>query len=185
MIRINLLPVKAAQKKEKLRGQMILLAASLVLSLVCFGAVYTVILSKVSGERDEIARLEQEANRLKKAIGEVGQVKKLQEELQGKLDVLAQLKAGKSGPVHYLDQLSQALPERTWLTGFKETAGSVSITGIGFREESIADFMRSLDASGFYKGVELQVIERVTQDNTNLHKFEVACKTDPTGKSVK
>jgi type IV pilus assembly protein PilN len=177
MIRINLLPVKAAQKKEKLRGQLFLLLFCVIVAVAGCAAVYVSLLAKISATKSENARKEQEIERLKKVIGEVGRYKKLQQELQGKLDVLAKLKENKSGPVHLLDELSKALPEKLWLTAFKESAGSVSISGVGLNEEKVAEFLRNLDASPYFQKVELTVVEQTTQGNVKLHKFDLTCKT--------
>jgi type IV pilus assembly protein PilN len=178
MIRINLLPAKAARKKEQLLGQLILLVIGIVLTfVVCIGA-YGILLGKVSAEKDLIAAKEAEISKLKKALGEVAQFKKLQAELRGKLDVLDQLKDGKTGPVHLLDKLITALPEKVWLTSFKENAGSISISGFGMNEESVAQFLRDLEASPNYQGVELQVIEQVLQGGAKVHKFDITCRAD-------
>jgi type IV pilus assembly protein PilN len=98
--------------------------------------------------------------------------------LQGKLDVLAKLKENKAGPVHLLDELSKAVPEKLWLTSLKESAGSISIGGIGLNEETVAQFLGSLEASPYIRNVELTVVEQVTQGNIKLHKFDLTCKSE-------
>jgi type IV pilus assembly protein PilN len=176
MIRINLLPARATQKKERLRNNLLgLVAALLVTGLVC-GGVYVSLLASINDERAAIAAKEAEIQSLRKAIGEVAQFKKLQEELRGKLDVLGKLKDGKTGPVHLLDSLGQAVPDKLWLTSFKEAGGAISISGFGLNEETVAQFLRDLNASPYFTGVELQVIEQVNQGGTKLHKFDLICR---------
>ena len=184
MIRINLLPVKAAQKKEKLRGQLIVLLLCVVIAAAGCAAVYMSLLTKVAAAKEENARKEAEINRLKKEIGEVGRFKKLREELQGKLDVLDKLKEGQSGPVHLLDELSKAVPDKLWVTSFKESAGAVSISGVGLNEETVAQFLRDLEASPYYQNVELQVVEQISEGGLKLQKFDVACRAEAPPKSV-
>ena len=178
MIRINLLPVKAAQKKEMLRGQLIVFALSAALVVGGCLSVYGTYLTKVGGVKDDIAATEQEIQRLKKALGEVAQFKKLQGELRGKLEVLENLKSARNGPVRLLDELSAALPAKLWITTFKESKGSVSIAGVGLNEENVAEFLRNLEASPYYRDVELKVIEQTAQGGQKLHKFDVACRTE-------
>jgi len=183
MIRINLLPVKAAQKKEKLRGQLVILTLTVILVLAACSAVYVSLLGKISSVEQEIAQQEEEINRLRKVIGEVSRFKKLQQELQGKLDVLDKLKEGKVGPVHLLDELSGAMPEKVWVTNLKETSGAITIAGVGLNEESVAEFLRHLEESPYYKGVELQVVEQVSQGGLKLQKFDVTCRSETPPKS--
>jgi type IV pilus assembly protein PilN len=176
MIRINLLPIRAVQRKERLRGQVIVLALFLILVSAGCAAAYASIVSKLEAENQGIARTQDELNQLRKDLGEVAQYKKLQGELQGKLDVLAQLKSARSGPVRLLDDLSNALPERLWLTSYKETGGSISISGVGLNEKTVAEFLRDLEASPSYRNVELRVIEQITQGDQRLHKFDLTCR---------
>jgi type IV pilus assembly protein PilN len=176
MIRINLLPVRANQKKDKLRINIVVLVAVLLVTVAGCGVVYAALLSSISDERAAIAAKEAEIQSLKKAIGEVAQFKKLQEELRGKLEVLSKLKDAKTGPVQMLDSLGQVVPDKLWLTSFKESGGAISISGFGLNEETIAQFLRDLNDSPHFTGVELQVIEQSTQGGTRLHKFDLTCR---------
>jgi type IV pilus assembly protein PilN len=177
MIRINLLPVRAVQRKERLRGQVILLALSLVLVGVGCAAAYASIVTRIAFENAAIDQTQNELNQLKKDLGEVAHYKKMQTEHQGKLDVLAQLKSARTGPVRLLDDLSNSLPERLWLTSYKEAGGSISISGVGLNEKTVAEFLRDLEASPSYRSVELRVIEQITQGDQRLHKFDLTCRT--------
>lgn len=186
MIRINLLPVKAVQKKEMLRGQLVILLVSVILVLVGCAGIYASLLGKISTEKEEIAKKEDEIASLRKAIGEVGRFKKMQKELQGKLDVLEKLKEGQTGPVHLLDELSRSLPEKLWIVSFKESAGNISLQGIGLNETTVAQFLQNLEASPYYTGVELRVIEQSKVSERKLHKFDVTCRTEtPPKETVK
>jgi len=179
MIRINLLPVRAAQKKAKLHGQVAAMAVALVLSVVTCGAIYSSMAIRISSEKKEIAQIEAKINSLKKVLGEVARFKQLQKEYQAKLDVLVSLKDKKTGPVHLLDELSRVLPDKLWLEDFKESGGNISIRGIGLNEATVAIFMRELEASPYYQGVELRVTEQqIQKSGLKLQKFDLACKIE-------
>ena len=185
MIRINLLPVRAAQKKEHLRSQIAILVLSVILSIAACAAVYASLSVKVSGVKEDIKTKQDEVVRLKKAIGEVGRFKKLQEELRGKLDVLDELKAKRSGPVRLLDELSNAMPDKVWIQSFKEKGGKISIAGLGLNEETVAEFLQRIEASPYYKGVELKVIEQKKQGGRTVQKFSIDCRIESPKKAKK
>jgi type IV pilus assembly protein PilN len=179
MIRINLLPVRAAQKKARLHGQLAAVGLALITVVVICVMVYTSMAVRIASQKKEIARIEQEINSLKKIIGEVASIKQLQKEYQSKLDVLSDLKDKKSGPVHLLDELSRVLPEKMWLDDFKESGGNISIKGVGLNEATVARFMRDLEASPYFQGVELKVTEQQTQKSgMKLQKFDLTCRAD-------
>lgn len=173
MIRINLLPVRAAQKKEKLRGQLIVVVLSVVVvSLACAGA-YLHINMKVDAERAEVNRKQGEISALKKKIGEVGRFKKLQAELKDKLEILDKLKKGRSGPARYLDELNKIVPDKLWLTEFTEKGGTVSVKGVALSEKKVAEFMRNLTASEFFGGVDLVQTAQKSQQGLKLQDFQL------------
>lgn len=178
MIRINLLPVRAAQKKEQLRGQLVVLILSVILVVVACAGFYMSLDMKIGGEKAAIDKKNQEITRLRAAIGEVGRFKKLQEELRGKLEILDQLKANRSGPVRLLDELNRKLPGKLWITSFSENSGNISISGVGLSEEIVAEFMRSLEASDYYQTIQLKVIEQTKKDGIKLQRFDITAKTE-------
>jgi type IV pilus assembly protein PilN len=173
MIRINLLPVRATQKKEKLRGQIIVvILCVVVVSLLCVGT-YLHINMKIDAERTEVARMENEINSLKKQIGEVGRFKKLQEELKGKLEILDKLKNDRSGPARYLDELNKIIPEKLWLTEFTEKNGTVSVKGVALSEKNVAEFMRNLTTSAMFDKVDLVQTAQKENQGVKLQDFQL------------
>jgi type IV pilus assembly protein PilN len=178
MIRINLLPVRAAQKKEQLRGQLVVLVLSVILVVVACAGVYLSMNLKIDGEQAAIEAKNKEIIRLRAAIGEVGRFKKLQEELRGKLEILDQLKANRSGPVRLLDELNRRVPAKLWITKFSEDSGNISISGVGLNEETVAEFMRSLEASAYYQNIVLKVTEQTKKDGIKLQRFDISAKSE-------
>lgn len=178
MIKINLLPIREAQKKEKLREQVVILVACATFVVIGCAAAYTTILTKISHKKEAISEQSRIVEQLTKQIGEVDKVKKLQAELQSKLDILGMLKANKTGPAHMLDELSSAIPEKLWIDSFENVAGVVNLSGLGVNEEVVANFLQGLEVSPYYKNVELQSLEQATVEGHKLHKFKIIAKEE-------
>lgn len=176
MIRINLLPVRAARKKESVRQQLSVAGLLLVLVLVIVVAAYLVLLGNISGTKNEISRSEQELAQLKVKIGQINNIKKLEEEVRKKLEVLNQLRHAKTGPVTRLMTLSDVIPEKLWLSKYSENGADVSISGYAINEDLIADFIRSLEKSPDFVGVELLVTEQTEVSGMKLKRFDLTCK---------
>ena len=175
MIRINLLPVRAAKKKESAIQQLTIAALSIVIVLLICGAVYAVTMTKITTTNDEITRSETELTGLKKKIGEIDNLKKLQVEVKKKLDILTQLRKQKTGPAARLAKLSDIVPEKMWLTKYAESGSNVSLSGIAFTEDLIAEFMQRLQASDQFTNVELRVSEQADIGGLKLKKFDMTC----------
>ncbi|HBT83218.1 MAG: hypothetical protein A2091_02855 [Desulfuromonadales bacterium GWD2_61_12] len=186
MIYINLLPVRAAQKKEKLVEQIFVLVVAIALVVASCVGVYGVLLSKIFIEKSEILQKEQHIANLQKKIQEVKNFEKLQKDLRTKLDILDKLKAGRSGPTHLLDELASAIPDKLWLESYKEAGGKIALSGLAMNEEAVAVFMQNLDSSAYFKDVELQVLDQALKSKIKLNKFSILCHAEvPTAENNK
>jgi type IV pilus assembly protein PilN len=176
MIRINLLPVRATKKKETLRQQVVIMIVSLLSVTAICVMVFLFIQVKIQSAKGEIERSENEIKELKTKIGKVNDLKKLKEEVKKKLDVLSMLRKGKVGPVHRLMTMSDSTPDKLWLTKYSETGADVSISGISYNEDLIAEFMRNLGASSDYENIELIVSEQANVGGIKAKKFDLKFK---------
>ena len=155
MIRINLLPVRVSRKKAAGKQQLLVFAAVIVAAFVGNFAWATSRASalatreaKVKATRDEIAQLD-------RIIGEVKNIKDQQAALREKLDILAQLKANRSGPVRVLDALATVTPKRLWLTKLEEKGGKLTFVGSAATIDDVSTFMGALKANPHFSTVEL------------------------------
>lgn len=177
MIRINLLSVKAAQKKEMLKGQLLVVAMALVVSAAFCAAAYAYLTSEVEARQQQISNKKAEIARLAKVIKEVKDFEKRQKDLRAKIEVLKTLQSARIGPLYLLDELYRAMPEKLWLTSFKESGGRAEIKGFGANEETVALFMKNLESSELYEGVELKVTKQKIQDQIKFQEFDLVCTT--------
>jgi type IV pilus assembly protein PilN len=176
MIKINLLPVRASKKKETAVQQITIFCVSLVLVAVVVICLYLVKRVQVASAQDDISTANARITELKKKIGKLEELKTLKNQVKKKLDVLVQLRKNKTGPAERLAILSDITPEQLWLTGYTENGNDIKLSGIAYSEELIATFMRSLEASAAYTGVELVVSEQLDSGGIKLKKFELTCK---------
>jgi len=178
MIRINLLPVRAAQKQQRLRAQLSVFFLCLILAFIACGVLYVQKQAAIDKVKVEIADIEAKNRALQKIIGQVKDFEMKKADLEKKLAVLASLKANKSGPVHLLDQLSFSLPDNLWLTSFKENNGQITLSGIADTEKTVARFMKNLDASPYYQRIALSITEQTKVGDKKMQKFTLDCNSE-------
>ena len=181
MIKINLLPVRAAKKKETLRQQISVAAMSLVLVLIVIGYFHFRIVKNIAEVTTKIASTEGELQKTKAQIGEVSKFKEAKKVLEAKLGVIESLKKGKAGPVKMLDELSRVTPEKLVLVSFKEHGGGINIDGMAISEELIAQFMTELEKSSNFKDIELVMTEQTEQVGLKLKRFSLTGKLEAEG----
>jgi type IV pilus assembly protein PilN len=156
MIRINLIPQEEIQRSAGRRQQvavgLLAAAATVVLLVVAHG--WQQVSSLAAGR--ERGRLERQLTELKGPYEQVVQMEREKQELQEKLSVIRELEAKKFGPVRMLADLSDATPDKLWLTDFSEKGGSIRLAGLGVDEQTVADFMRRLSTSPYFRNVDLE-----------------------------
>ena len=178
MIRINLLPVRAAKKKETALQQLFIAGASFLVVLVVIVSLWLVKLGQISGTQNDINAANAKISELKTKIGKLDEIKKLKNEVKKKLDVLAELRKNKTGPATRLATLSDVTPDQLWIESYRETGTDIKISGMAYNEELIAQFIRALEASPEYEKVELIVSEQKDVSGVKLKHFDLIFKVE-------
>ncbi len=156
MIRINLLPVRASRKKEAGKQQLMLIAATAVLALVCNFWWSHSRASELATRQEKVKRTKTEIAQLEKIIGEVKNIKAEQSAVKDKLAVLEKLKAGRQGPVKMLDELATTIPKRVWLKKLDEKGGAATIEGGAGTIEDVSAFIGALKRAQYFSNPELK-----------------------------
>jgi type IV pilus assembly protein PilN len=184
MIRINLLPVKISKRQEAVRRELIALAVGATIILVGLGGAQAALSSDVSALKQQNRVMSQEIEQKKAFVLEVDETEKLEAETTKKLNVIKRLKAKKVGPVHMLDQLSQACPEKLQITELKERDNRVLLTGVAVGNEVISQFLSNLEKSEYFADVYLNAIDQVDVNEVKLKEFSISSRLVVTGVSV-
>ena len=178
MIRINLLPVEEAARAADLRQ-------NVALGTMVFGAAVTLLLTahlwqgvRSTAAHRELHRVETELKAIEGPYADALRIEQQKQELREKLRVIGQLEAKKVGPVRILADLSNATPDKLWLTDFSDTNGTLKLTGIGVDEQTVADFLRRLGTLPFFQSVDLDETSQVDQDGAKLKKFVIRGQID-------
>lgn len=176
MIRINLLPYRAARKKENVRFQVNVFIGS-VLLIVLLVAWYNFDLSKkIKNLNAEIASTREQVAKYKKINDEIAEIKKKLAVLDRKIKVIGSLEADRKAPVDNLDSLYQLLVEkRMWYNQIEERGAIFKIDGIALDNHTVADYMTRIEKSERFENVRLASIKQyeLKGKELKLKQFEV------------
>jgi type IV pilus assembly protein PilN len=158
MIKINLLPIKAARKREYVKQQLILGVVLLVGVGVTMYLLWSNMNDKLAAKQKLISDTTAQIEQYKKAIGKVEEFKGLEDTLNRKLKIIDDLLRGKTGPVRVLDRLSNIIPQQVWLTDWAEKGGTVTVEGESLSLKYVGQFMsvlgEAIEEEGVVKGAE-------------------------------
>jgi type IV pilus assembly protein PilN len=181
MIRINLLAVE--RDRPKRAGALIpaahrvTIAATLILiGTALFVAWWFWSLHRASVKVDEdLVRGEREMQQLRSVLAQVQKFESSKAQLQQRVTLIEQLRRGQSGPVHILDEISKAVPERLWLTDMTEKGDDIVLAGMTTSLTGLSDFVANLEGSTWFKKPVDIVDSQVTTDpkNGDIFKFSI------------
>ncbi len=193
MIRINLLPFRAARTKENVRRQVTIFLLMIGLLVVVLFGVYGFLASNEEDARLKVEAVNQDLVKYTQQAKEVDEINKENEVLQRKIDIINDLEKVRKEPVTLLSLLTDSIvEERMWLTQFEVKGSSVSLNGFALDEITVADFNKRLQASPLFTDASLKVLKQSESANIKLKSFEltgtvkrIETKTTESGKALK
>ena len=156
MIEINLLPHREAKRAADVRQTAAILALGLLVVGVIIAIFDGIVKSSQVAAEESIRKLEQEIAVYKPEEERVEGFKRKKSDLEDKIDVIKGLDRARSGPVRIFDELSKRTPDRLWLTALSTEGVAITVEGDSLDTGVVADFLRSLNGSEYFKDVDLE-----------------------------
>ncbi|OEU52993.1 MAG: hypothetical protein BA872_09515 [Desulfobacterales bacterium C00003060] len=178
MIRINLLPVRAARKKENVRRQLCVFSLSVFFALGVMTYIAIHLDGTISDLDVKIENAQQELRRYQAIVKQVKKIKKQLKTLEAKMKVIEMLEANRSGPARIMDALtSLVVANKMWLTSMTQTGGMMNLEGVATDNKTVADFMKRLEVSPSFQKVDLIASKQTTIDqNRKFKRFTITCQ---------
>jgi type IV pilus assembly protein PilN len=173
MIRINLLSTREIEAEQGRRQDIIVAVLALGGTVALCLAVFLFQFFRTTMLQRQLAGLRSELTAMEDGAKEVNELQAKNTALKQKLSVIENLSKKKVGPVRVMESLSASAPERLWVTEFKEASGSLTVSGMAIDNQTIADFLKALQASQYFKDVELVETVQTQQDKVAFKKFAV------------
>lgn len=178
MIKVNLLGdqtirIRPTTVKTTVSRTGLAVAAIFVLLVGGMGGWWYTLHRQVQSLTESRDRLKLESARLAALKKEADQFEKLKAARQNRVEVIQKLKEFQTGPVLLLNHLIQSIPTDSamWLTLLDQKTDRIQITGYVEWPESVPLFMTKLSATGFFKSVDLELLE----NDKEFAKFSLIC----------
>jgi len=189
MIRINLLPVKERKAEVSRRRELTLGGVVLGFTVLVLAGLYVYQFYRLSTLNSELVGLRDEIQALDVKVKQVGDLQNKIEEFKSKNKIIEDLERKKVGPVRVMESLSAAAPPSLWLTEFKDIGGNLVINGQAIDNQTVADFLKALVSSSYFKNVELVETTQGGPADGTYKKFSiksvVSYQSTPSASAVK
>ncbi len=176
MIRINLLPYRAARSKENVRRQISIFSLSFVLLIIILVLFHGHLSAKKGRLAQDLDQVKKEVAVYEAKAKQVEEIKKKLDTLNKQIEVVNQLKSYRDKPPILLAKLTEMIiPGRMQLTHLVSDKGSLTLEGASLDNETIAVFMLRLERSGLFSTVSLASSMQVKKYNVDMKQFVIQC----------
>ncbi|HND00385.1 MAG TPA: pilus assembly protein PilM, partial [Myxococcota bacterium] len=159
IIRVNLLPIRQTRKAEAIRRDLLLGGVGAGITVGVALALWGVFQIQLSAVQGQTKALEAAIAQAATDVAAVEELETMEKDLQTKLQVIGALRAQKTGPVHMLDDLATATPDKVQLVSLTQKGDQIEVKGTSVSNEVISQFLRNLDKTESFEAVFLQDIE--------------------------
>ena len=147
MPRINLLPWRAEERKEKKLAFVVAILGATVASLVAAFGVYMMLEAMIDGQHQRNARLRDEIKLLDKQIEEINSLESAKQKFIARMEIIEKLQRSRPEIVHVFDEIVKQLPDGVYLTSVKQTEKQLKFEGVAQSSTRVSTFMRNIDGS--------------------------------------
>ena len=159
MAHVNLLPWRAGRRKQREREFYMQLVAAFVVALGVLLVWMFWMDQRIDNQNDRNTYLQTEIKQLDVRIAKIKDLEKVREHLLARKQIIEQLQADRSQMVHLFDELVKTIPTSARLTGLKQSGQSMSLDGVAQSNDSVAKYMRNVEASQWMGHADLRKTE--------------------------
>lgn len=176
MARINLLPWRENERKQRQKDFIQLLLLCSVLMAVIVGAGWVHVGNLISEQENRNGYLQQEIGVLQGMINQIQKLEAEKKSLMQRMEVIQQLQRSRPGIVHMFDELVYSIPEGIYFSSLTRAGNIVTIDGLAQSNTRVSDFMRNLDASVWFDNPRLIVIDSGKGEGAKGNRFQLTVK---------
>ena len=177
MIRINLLPHRAAKRAAKKREFNFILLGTLVAAAAIWYVGKVILDENIADQKRRNDVLVAENKKLDAQIEEIKKLQDATSQLLARKTVVETLQVNRAATVKLMDQLVRQLPDGVYLKAIKQTGNKTNLVGLAQSNARVSTLMRNLESSPYLQSAELVEIKAVTERNQRLNEFSLNIST--------
>ena len=161
MPRINLLPWREDERKERQKNFLIAAGGAVLTGVITIMLVSWTFDRFINYQNQRNQLLKDEIAVLDEKIDAIKGLERQKERLIARMEIIEQLQQSRPEVVHLFDELVRTLPDGVYLTSMKQTNRRLEIKGVAESTTRVSAYMRNIDDSEWLENPGLQVIETV------------------------
>ncbi len=159
MPRINLLPWREGQRKERKLAFAVAMGVAAIAACVTAFFAYLMMGSMIQAQVRRNDQLRTEIKAVDKQIEEINNLENAKQKFIARMKIIEQLQRSRPEIVHVFDEIVRTLPDGVYLTSVKQNAAKLKFEGVAQSSTRVSSFMRNIDGSDWLKNPELEVVQ--------------------------
>ncbi len=176
MIRINLLPYRAARTKENVRNQVSVFILGMILLLVILVMGQGFLSARTNSMVNKLDGLQKEVTKYEATAKKVEEYKAGLQKLQQQIEIVGQLEAKREVPPVLLAKIADVVVTgRMQFKRLMVNDQNVAIDGVTLDNETVAEFMTRLERTGLFANVALTSSRQIIELDVEVKEFKLVC----------
>jgi type IV pilus assembly protein PilN len=168
MPRINLLPWREQQRRERKLAFFVSLGIAAGAAAVVAFAAYLLLGSMIDSQDQRNERLRAQIKVLDKQIEEINDLETQKQRFISRMQIIEKLQRSRPEVVHLFDEMVKTMPDGTYLTSIKETGNKLKLEGVAQSSTRVSTLMRNIAGSQWLRNPELEVVD-TAKDGAGSH----------------
>ena len=173
MARINLLPWRAALRKERKQRFIVLWCITVLVAgaLVFMGDLY--LTGGIDHQHSRNKYLQNQITQLDQRISEIKDLKIKKEQLLERMEVIQNLQGTRPVIVRIFDQVARIVPEGVYFKEVTLEENRLTLVGVAEANNRISALMRNFEESEWFSEPNLTAVRKVTASSQHWNEFDL------------
>ena len=178
MARINLLPWREEQRKERQRHFLSTLLGTVILGIVLVFLVVTVFDQKINHQKFRNELVKKEIQKLEVRIKKIDELERTRGRLISRKQVIERLQASRSMTVELLDNLAKSIPVGVTLITIRQQGPALVLTGSSQSNARVSAYLRELEINELFLNPQLDFVRTAQRSATPTEPYEFSIRVN-------
>jgi type IV pilus assembly protein PilN len=176
MARINLLPWREEQRRDRQRQFMSTLLMISILGIVVVFLAGAVFDQKIKHQQYRNELVNKEIRKLEGRIKRIDELERTRARLISRKQVIERLQASRAMTVELLDKLAKSIPVGVTLTSMRQQGTILVLTGTSQSNARVSAYLKELDKNDLFLNPQLDFVRSAANPVTAIEPYQFSIK---------
>ena len=178
MARINLLPWREEQRRERQRQFMTTLLITAILGIVLVFMGGTVYERKIKHQQSRNELVKKEIRLLENRIRKIDELERTRTRLISRKQVIERLQASRSMTVELLDNLAKTIPVGVTLTTIRQQGSTLALAGSSQSNARVSAYLKELEFNDLFLDPQLDYVRSAPRAGASAEPYQFSIRVN-------